>query len=174
MEKITENKYNFVTFSIQTRKQFFWKPRSKFQVSKHRVDVVRKHINVEKVKKRGKLKTLDFLITHFPLVECSIVSENHVDTELYQCHWSTSVYTRGLQSPRHHGRRTIKTDSNRWNHPQSIFLPTCFLTRHHWKFDRSFHHLCQQAHAYFGEHSDRESGYIRHSGWLFLYVGSPW
>lgn len=84
MEKITENKYNFVTFSIQTRKQFFWKPRSKFQVSKHRVDVVRKHINVEKVKKRGKLKTLDFLITHFPLVECSIVSENHVDTELYQ------------------------------------------------------------------------------------------
>lgn len=102
------------------------------------------------------------------------MSENHVDTELYQCHWSTSVYTRGLQSPRHHGRRTIKTDSIRGNHPQSIFLPTCFLTRHHWKFDRSFHHLCQQAHAYFGEHFDRESGNIRHSGWLFLYVGSPW
>lgn len=127
-----------------------------------------------KKKKKGKLKNLDFLISHFPLVESSIVSENHVDTELYQYHWSTSVYTRGLHSPRHHGRRTIKTDSIRGNHPQSIFLPTCFLTRHHWKFDRSFHHLCQQAHAYFCEHSDRESGNIRHSGWLFLYVGSPW
>lgn len=119
MEKNNRKQIKFCyIFYLDKEKQFFWTPRSKFKVTKHRVDVVRKHINVEKVKKKkGKLKTLDFLLTHFPLVECSLVSENHVDTELYQCHWSTSVYTRGLHSPRHHGRHTIKTDSNRGNHP---------------------------------------------------------
>lgn len=56
---------------------------SKFKVIKYCVDVVRKYISVEKVKKKGKFKILDFLIIYFFFVKCSIVFENYVDLELY-------------------------------------------------------------------------------------------
>lgn len=54
MEKNKRKQIKFCNFLYLDKEiQFFWTPRSKFKVTKHRVDIVRKHINVEKVKKKA-------------------------------------------------------------------------------------------------------------------------